>query len=365
MSTAKRYCVVVGTRPEIIKTASVIKELQRRSLDFVIVHSSQHYDRELSGIFFEELGLPPPGESLHVGSASPVRQVSSTMARLENVLERLSPQVILAQGDTNTALAASLTANKMGILLGHIEAGLRSHDYRMPEEHNRMVADHLADLLFAPTDETAENLKREGCRGAVHVTGNTVIDACCEFSAISEKNAKVRNSLSLSAYALVTLHRAENVDNPRTLLDLVEILTRCPIPVVWPVHPRARARMESTGILEKFGRSSHVHLISPVGYIDFLDLMKHSSFILTDSGGIQEEATAPVIAKKVFVLRESTERPEAVKAGFAEIVGTGPNHVINRISLHLQHPWIAPRLTPFGDGAAGYRIVAQCEKEIS
>ena len=347
-----RLAVVVGTRPEIVKMASVIHELRGRGADFTIIHTGQHYDRELSAQFFEELGLPRPDVNLETGSGNPGEQTATALQRLERAFLDDRPDLILVEGDTNTVLAAALAAAKLGVRIGHVEAGLRSYDRRMPEEHNRRVTDHVSDLLFAPTEHAATTLRGESCPGEIHVTGNTVIDACLRYG----PRARPPPVELPDQFALATAHRAENVDDPVVLRELVDIFVHCPVPVVYPVHPRTRLHLENAGLVKVLESSGNVQLLPPVGYLEFLGLLLRCEFVLTDSGGIQEEATAPNVRKKAFVLRESTERPEAVLAGYVEVVGTRAAPVVARIEHFLAESWNPTAESPYGDGTAGQRI---------
>lgn len=356
--------VIVGTRPEIIKMSPVIFELKRRSIPFNLVHTGQHYDKMLSDVFFDELGIPKPDCFLSVGSGSQAEQTARAMISIERQLLDYDPEIVLVQGDTNTVLAGALAGTKAGFPVGHVEAGLRSYDLRMPEEHNRRLTDHVSAFLFAPTEISAENLRKESVPGNIFVTGNTVIDACNRYIPIAAERSTILSRLNFKKYCLITAHRAENVDNPKTLANFVEIFTRCPIPIVYPIHPRTRKLLTSSGLMSKLDNSQNVQLIDPVGYFDFLTLMKNCEFIMTDSGGIQEEATSPSINKKVFVLRLSTERPEAVESGHAKVVGTEPDGVLREITSFISGGFTVPSLdTPFGKGDAAVRIVEHLTSE--
>lgn len=352
-----KICVVVGTRPEIIKMASIINELDRKNIDYDLIHTGQHYDLNLSEVFFDELNLPRANYFLKVGSGSQAHQTATAMIRLEDNFAKTKPDIILVEGDTNTVLAGALSGIKMGIKVGHVEAGLRSYDIRMPEEHNRRLTDHISNLLFAPTDSNAKILREENVWGKIFVTGNTVIDACLNYMPIAEKQSKIMESIQFDEFALATAHRAENVDNPEVLANFMKIFIECPLPIVYPIHPRTVKRLKEYDLYEKLAKSENVQLLDPVGYFDFLVLMKHCSFILTDSGGIQEEATAPNIRKKVCVLRKSTERPEAVKAGFARVIGTKSSSALKLISEFIDNSPPPTKNCPFGEGNAGSKIV--------
>jgi len=268
------------------------------------------------------------------------------------------PRLTLVQGDTNSVLGAALASLRLGIKVGHVEAGLRSYDWRMPEEHNRRMVDHISDILFAPTELAKRNLEEEKVMGQIYVTGNTVIDAIdMYFDRVREVEGRVLEQVRFDEYVLVTAHRAENVDDPKSLKNFVEILRRLPIPAVYPIHPRTKARFQEYGLLEAVGSLGHVQLLPPQGYFEFLALLKNCRLVMTDSGGVQEEATHPKIRKRVLVLRSSTERPEAVKAGFARVVGLNPNVVLAELERALSSTEELPQTSPFGDGRASERIV--------
>jgi len=347
----------VGTRPEIVKVSSVLHEMNSRGLKFDLVHTGQHYDSNLSDVFFKELDLPTPDLNLKVGSGSQAEQTAMAIIRLERAFCDSSPDLILVQGDTNTVLAAALAATKIGMNVGHIEAGLRSYDRRMPEEHNRRLTDHLSSYLFAPTQYAAATLRKEDCWGTIHVTGNTVIDACLRYGPRATQRSSVLKRVPFERFALVTMHRAENVDNTAILEQFSRILMESPVPVVFPVHPRTLMRFRNAGLEGPLRSSHNICLLEPVGYFDFLTLLMECAFVLTDSGGIQEEATSPNISKKVFVLRNNTERPEAVEAGYAEVLGTFADSVLNRLDQFDSATWRPTQPCPFGTGDAAHKIV--------
>jgi UDP-N-acetylglucosamine 2-epimerase (non-hydrolysing) len=359
--------VIVGTRPEVIKMAPVIRELERRNIDFLFIHTGQHYDYNLSRIFIDELKLPEPNFSFQLESRKSASQIGEMMIKLEKTLLSLGslPKISLIQGDTNTMLAAGLTSIRLNIRIGHVEAGLRSYDWRMPEEHNRRMIDHISEYLFAPTELTRQNLQNERVFGEVFVTGNTIIDAINTYlNKIEEVENEVLRQVKFENYALVTFHRAENVDDPETLRDFIKILQKSPIPIILPIHPRTQNRLEEYGMLNIVKSLNHIQLLPPQGYFKFLALMKNASILLTDSGGIQEEATHPYICKPVLVLRTSTERPEAVQAGFAKIVGTNPTLVLMEMKRILNGSLKLPHSSPFGDGKASERIVSIVKENL-
>lgn len=357
--------IVVGTRPELVKMAPVVLALREKGVPLSLVHTGQHYDVELSHVFLEDLGLGPPDEVLRVGSGTQAKQTAEALIHLEYQFARDEPKLILVEGDTNTVLAAALAGAKLGIDVGHVEAGLRSHDLRMPEEHNRRLTDHLSSYLFAPTEVAAQNLREEGVWGTVHVTGNTVIDAVIRYLPLAEEKSSVMRLVPFDPFCLVTAHRAENVDNPATLRELVTLFQEAPLPVVYPVHPRTETRLEKAGLYDQLFESENVQLLPPLGYLDFLVLLKHAAFVLTDSGGIQEEATAPNIRKMVFVFRQSTERPEAVASGYAQVVGTQAARALAAMKTYLADPAPPSAPSPYGDGTSGVQIATVVQKILA
>jgi len=347
--------IALGTRPEIIKMAPIIKALANLGESFKTVHSGQHYDYNLSLQFVEELGLPPPEYSLKIREVSPSRQTGRIIIGLEKVIKREKPRITLVEGDTNTVLAVAIASNKQNVAVGHVEAGLRSFDLRMPEEHNRRLVDHLSSYLFAPTENAKRNLERENVWGKIYVTGNTVIDACQQHLPIAEKKSRIMEKVNFEEYLLVTVHRAENVDNLQVLSNFIEAFRAAPLPMVFPAHPRTVKRLRQARLWRETSSSKNILLLPPVGYLDFLLLMKNCEMILTDSGGIQEEATAPSVRKRVLVLRLSTERPEAVEAGFAKVVGVKKDEILKAIDEAIEAGPL-PERSPFGDGYSGEMI---------
>ena len=360
---AKECMVVVGTRPEIIKMAPIVRALIERSLPFVFVHCGQHYDYNMSQQFIEELELPAPNYGFKVRAYSPGLQTGRIMTLIERVIKKASPEVVLVEGDTNGVLASALAAVKLNIPVGHVEAGLRSFDLRMPEEHNRRLVDHVSTYMFAPTEKSRKNLERESVWGKIYVTGNTVIDAVMQHLPMAERKSTILDQMRFKHYALVTAHRAENVDDPVVLKNFVETFTEAPLPIVYPIHPRARKRLRQQRLWKTLSSSSNVQLLPPLGYFDFLVLMRRCEMLLTDSGGLQEEATAPAIRKPVLVIRLSTERPEAVEAGFAEVTGVEKENVLAAMENALRMKSKLPTTSPYGDGEAARKIAEILMKE--
>jgi len=345
---------VIGTRPNFVKTAPAIAALRERLPDgrHTIVHTGQHYDRAMSEVFFEELGVPAPGHMLEVGSGSHAVQTARTMERLEPVLEEEKPDLVMVPGDVNSTLAAVLTAAKMQIPVAHIESGLRSFDRTMPEEINRIVADEFSAHLFLHSDEAIENLKAEGIADErMHFVGNTMIDT---LVALEERfraaGAAAKLGVEPGSYALVTLHRPALVDGellPETVRRLAELARE--MPVVFPVHPRTRKRMEAV-------ESEHPGLLlsEPLGYVEFLSLLADAGAVLTDSGGIQEETT--YLGVPCFTLRDNTERPVTIRAGTNTLLGLDPAAIAGIPAALADRPANPPEPPPLWDGHAAERI---------
>ena len=354
--------IILGTRPEIIKMSPIIRSCQKKCVDFFILHTGQHYSYEMDLVFFEELGLPAPDFNLDVGSRSHAEQTGLIMSGIEKILQEKKPEVVLVQGDTNTVLAGTLAASKcyvkngsQPIDVGHVEAGLRSFDNSMPEEVNRIVADHLSRYLFAPTEKARGHLRHEGIADEkIFVTGNTIVDAVRENLALSKKQADVIRNLGLEPqrYLLVTLHRQENVDNKERLKEILGALSHIHdmtgLPLVFPVHPRTEKMIASFGLnLRGF------QLIKPLGFLEFLQLESHARIALTDSGGVQEETC--ILNVPCVTIRDSTERPETVDVGANIVAGVDAAPIISAAETMLKkdRTW----KNPFGNGDAGDKIV--------
>ncbi|HEY5977059.1 MAG TPA: UDP-N-acetylglucosamine 2-epimerase (non-hydrolyzing) [Solirubrobacterales bacterium] len=350
-----RILYVVGTRPNLVKTAPVIGALRARLPDagHAIVHTGQHYDRQMSAVFFEELGMPEPDHMLEVGSGSHAQQTARVIERLEPVLLDEEPDLVLVPGDVNSTMAATVTATKLGIAVGHIESGLRSFDRTMPEELNRIVADHLGDHLFLHSDEAEENLRAEGIPEArMHFVGNTMIDTLVALEGrFRELGTAARLGAEPGGYLLVTLHRPALVDGP-LLGETIERLgaVAAEIPVLFPVHPRTRKMMEGIAAANLAGLT----LTEPLGYLDFLSLIADAGGVLTDSGGIQEETT--YLGVPCFTLRDNTERPVTVRAGTNTLLGLDPAAIATIPQLLGSRS--AERLEPpaLWDGRAAERL---------
>ena len=357
--------LIVGTRPEIIKMAPVARTLQAKSIPLIFVHCGQHYDYNMSQQFIEELELPKPDYGFEVKVSSPSLQTGRIMAIIGKVVNKVKPRLVLVEGDTNGVLASGLAALKMNVPVGHVEAGLRSFDLRMPEEHNRRLVDHISAYLFAPTENSRKNLEKENVWGKIFVTGNTVIDAVMQHLPIAERKSKILNKIKFDEFALATAHRAENVDDLVVLRNLVEAFVEAPIQIVYPVHPRTQKRLRQQKMWKKLTTSKNVQTLPPLGYFDFLLLMKKCRMIITDSGGIQEEATAPTLRKPVLVTRLSTERPEAVRSGFAKVVGVEKEGILENIKRALIGGFSFSKFSPYGNGDSAMKIVDIVMKEAS
>jgi len=318
---------IIGTRPNFIKAALVSSEV-RKEFKEVLIHTGQHYDYEMDKIFFDELNIPTPDYHLGVGSGSHSYQTGEMLKRIEEVLIKEEPDIVLVYGDTNSTLAGALAAVKLHIKVGHVEAGLRSFDRRMPEEINRILTDHCSDLLFCPTKTAVENLKREGITRGVYLTGDVMVDTLKENINIAEKKSKVLKKLDLQrkSYYLATVHRAENTDNFNRLKNIVDAF--CKIEnLVFPCHPRTERSLKKFGLWDML--QSTVNIIKPVGYLDMLVLEKNAYKILTDSGGVQKEAY--ILKVPCVTLRENTEWVETVEDGWNVLIGADREMIIKMI----------------------------------
>ena len=368
-----KVAVVVGTRPEIIKMSPVIRALDKHNsehrtsnIEHFILHTGQHYSYNLDRGFFEQLKLPQPRYNLAVGSGSHAEETARILVGVEAILQRESPDLVLVEGDTNSVLAAALAATKLHLRVGHVEAGLRSYDRRMPEEVNRVLADHCSDYLFAPTENARATLLGEGLpEERIFVTGNTIVDAVhqnLELARKSTPNIKPVNpdsrvgtpdsGLPTHDYLLVTLHRQENVDDKARLASILEGLEMVgrefDLPVVYPIHPRSRRMMERYNL-----GTGNLQVVEPLDFLTFLYLESNARLVLTDSGGVQEETC--ILGVPCVTLRDNTERPETLEVGSNILAGTAPRKILecSRAMLGRENSW----RNPFGDGKAGERVV--------
>jgi UDP-GlcNAc3NAcA epimerase len=315
----------------------------------VIVHTGQHYDDELSRIFFEELGVPAPARELNAGGGTNTAQTARILAALEPVLGELEPSMVLVYGDTNSTLAGAIAARQAGIPAAHVEAGMRSFDREMPEELNRVLTDHASEVLLCSTETAVRNLEREGVAGEVHLVGDVMVDVSLAFRDIAEERSPILDELGVApgSYLVATAHRAGNVDRPERLERLVELLAAMPAPVIFPLHPRTRLRLEDAGLMDRLG---DVRVVAPLGYLDFLKLARHARAILTDSGGVQKEAY--LLGVPCVTLRDTTEWVETVEAGWNVLVDLDAEAAL--AALERNPPSERPDL--YGGGHAADRV---------
>jgi UDP-N-acetylglucosamine 2-epimerase (non-hydrolysing) len=348
---ALRVACVAGARPNYMKIKPVMDALEAGGADVVLVHTGQHYDAEMNDVFFDELGIRHPDHRLAVGSGTHAVQTAKVMTAFEPLVDQLRPDVVVVVGDVNSTLACALVAAKAGCLVAHVEAGLRSRDWSMPEEVNRVVTDRISDYLLAPSTDAAENLYAEGYRSdQIQVVGNVMVDTLLSnLSRARESGAVRRLGLTPGGYGVVTLHRPANVDDEASLQGLVRALNTVAdeLPLIFPVHPRTRAALAGIAV------SPRLRLLPPAGYLDFIALQADSALVLTDSGGIQEETT--VLGVACLTLRDNTERPITVSEGTNRVIGRDPERIIEAARQVLQVPPPARR-PELWDGKAGERI---------
>lgn len=349
-----KIATIVGARPQFIKMASVSRELEKKGLDEVIIHTGQHYDYEMNKIFFDQLGIREPDYNLGVGSGSHGYQTGEMLKRIEGVLMKEKPDLVLVYGDTNSTLAGALAAVKLHIKVAHVEAGLRSFDKRMPEEVNRVLTDHISDYLFAPTETAVKNLHNEGIKEGVYLTGDVMYDALLYNIKVAERESKILDELGLrpKKYILATVHRAENTDNKKNLENIVNAFIESGELIVFPAHPRTRRYLKLYNLIEKIKNSNNLLLVDPVGYFDMLVLEENAKKILTDSGGVQKEAY--FLKVPCITLRERTEWVETVKDGWNILVGADKEKILWAIAEF--EPSGETYTYKFGDGKASKRI---------
>lgn len=366
-----KIATILGTRPEIIKMAPIIDEINRRGIDQIVLHTGQHYDKEMSDNFFRDLEIPAPDYNIHVGSGSHATQTGLMMKGIEEILLDEKPDIVLVQGDTNAVLAGALVCAKLHIAVGHVEAGLRSFDTTMPEEINRRAADVCSTMYFIPTEESAINLLAEGLsRDNLFITGNTVVDACFRHLGIAKKRGFSEESLAnldienMDNILTLTMHRAENVDVKERVTSIIDALKELDkMNVVFPIHPRTKHTLENFGLFDELNDLEHIHIVKPIGYLDFLLLTSKSTLILTDSGGLQEEAIT--LDVPALTLRYNTERPETVSAGGNILVGSNKGAILENANKILNDKEFADAMknapNPYGDGSAAVKTVDAIE----
>ena len=367
-----KIATILGTRPEIIKMAPIIDEISKRGINQVVLHTGQHYDEEMSDAFFKDLEIPTPDYNIHVGSGTHGKQTGLMMKGIEEILLDEKPDIVLVQGDTNAVLAGALVASKLHIAVGHVEAGLRSFDMTMPEEINRRAADVCSVMYFIPTEESAINLLAEGfSRKNLFITGNTVVDACFRHLEIAKKRGFEEESLkelgieNMDNILTLTMHRAENVDDKQRVTNIIEALKELDdMNIIFPIHPRTKNTLVNFGLFDELNNLSHVHIIKPLGYLDFLLLTSKSTLILTDSGGLQEEAIT--LDVPALTLRYNTERPETVAAGGNILVGSDKQAILENARRILDDEDFADKMksaqNPYGQGDAAKLTVDAIEK---
>jgi UDP-N-acetylglucosamine 2-epimerase (non-hydrolysing) len=346
-----RVVCVAGARPNYMKIKPVMDGLEAGGAEVVLVHTGQHYDQAMNDVFFDELGIRPPDHRLGVGSGSHAAQTAKVMTAFEPLVEQVAPDAVVVVGDVNSTVACALVAAKAGCLVAHVEAGLRSRDWSMPEEVNRVVTDRISDYLLSPSPDAADNLRAEGYReDQIHVVGNVMVDTLlANLPRARAGDTLSRLGLTPGGYGVVTLHRPANVDDPQSLDRLVEALNTVAgwLPLVFPVHPRTRAAMESAAL------HPSLILLPPAGYLDFIALQAGAALVLTDSGGIQEETT--VLGVPCLTLRDNTERPITVTEGTNRVIGRDPGRIVAAAKDVLADPPPARR-PALWDGHAGERI---------
>jgi len=343
--------------------SSIIRECQRKNFNFFILHTNQHYSGNLDKIFFEELELPNPKYNLRVGSGSHAEETGKMLIRIEKVLLKEKPDIVLVEGDTNSVLAGALVTTKLHLKIGHVEAGLRSYFREMPEEINRILTDHCSDFLFAPTKKAKEILIGEGIsKEIIFITGNTIVDAVYQNLKLAKRKSKILKRLKLKKkkYFLVTAHRAENVDKKERLEGILKglklVSSKFNLPIIYPIHPRTQKRIEQF----KLKIPKEIAFIEPIGFLDFLQLEANAKLVLTDSGGVQEETC--VLKTPCVTLRDNTERPETLKVGSNILVGANPKRILKGVkkTMNKKRNW----KNPFGDGKSGARIMKIISKKL-
>jgi UDP-N-acetylglucosamine 2-epimerase (non-hydrolysing) len=356
----KRILNIVGARPNFMKIAPIHTQMQQTdSIEPILIHTGQHYDERMSTFFFDDLGMPKPDAFLGVGSGSHAEQTARVMVEFEKVCQKYNPDLVLVVGDVNSTMACSITAKKLWIPVAHVEAGLRSFDREMPEEINRLATDAISDILFVSERNGEINLKNEGVDpDKMHYVGNVMIDSLIHFMEKAEQSTVLKDqNLQENGFVLVTLHRPSNVDNAEQfakILDAFDTISK-EIPIVFPIHPRAQKNLETFGLAEKAAAMNNLLLLPPLGYLDFIQLEKKCRFVITDSGGLQEETT--YLGKPCLTVRENTERPITVQIGTNEIVGSDMEKLTRYARNILAGDWKKGEIPKYWDGKTAERIV--------
>jgi UDP-N-acetylglucosamine 2-epimerase (non-hydrolysing) len=363
----KKACVIVGTRPGIIKMSPIIKKLNTLEYPSFVIHAGQHYSPSMDDQFFKDLDLNIPEYKLENVKFCKLHgeQTAEMLKGIEKILIKEKPKVVLVCGDANFNLSGALAARKLHMFLCHVESGLRSNDWRMPEEHNRVMIDHISDFLFSPTKEAAENAKKDNVKGEIIITGNTIVDAVYENRDIAEKRSKILEKLNIEPekYFVLTAHREENVDSKEKLIKIKDFLEQIEsdykdFKVVFPAHYRTLKMIKNYNLEEKFSKIKNLKIIEPIGYLDFLKLLSNSRLVITDSGGIQEESC--ILQIPCVTIRENTERWETVEVGSNTVTGLETKDVIKGIKemINKDRNWD----NPFGDGKASSRMIERVRR---
>ena len=352
---------ICGARPNFMKIAPLMRAYESyKSIEPILVHTGQHYDENMSNLFFKQLGIPEPDLNLEVGSGSHAAQTAQIMTCIEPVLLENQPDWIVVVGDVNSTIACALVATKLGVKVAHVEAGLRSFDNEMPEEINRILTDRISDLLFVTEPSGLENLLREGVPNEkIHVVGNVMIDTLkANFDKAQESTILEQHNLSPKAYNVATLHRPSNVDDPTIFARITEVMetVQKDLPTIFPMHPRTRNNLGRLGLADRYDKMKNLHIIDPVGYLDFLKLVGSAAVVLTDSGGIQEETT--ILGVSCLTIRENTERPITIDKGTNTLVGTDPEVILAAYRKCRSENITEPPLIDKWDGKAAERIAA-------
>ena len=355
---------MVGARPNFMKMAPLYSELKKRKLPVILLHTGQHYDENMSRVFFEDLGMPKPDIYLGVGSESHAKQTAKIMIDFEQICYEKKPQRIIVAGDVNSTLACALVAVKLNIAVDHVEAGLRSFDNRMPEEINRIITDQISTLLYTPSEDANLNLENEGIKqDSIKLVGNIMIDSLIKNLEKTNLNIIKKLNIKEKKYALVTLHRPSNVDQKEILTGILRALNEISkdTTIVWPLHPRTKNKIKEFGIEGEINKN--MVLTGPLGYLDFLSLTKNSKIVLTDSGGIQEETTA--LGIPCLTLRDNTERPITVEKGTNKIIGNEESKIVKEFNEIIRGKINSHEIPELWDGKTAIRIADIIEEEIS
>ncbi|HVP95684.1 non-hydrolyzing UDP-N-acetylglucosamine 2-epimerase [Methanoregula sp.] len=350
-----KIAVAAGTRPEFIQMEPVIRELKRRNIETVFIHSGQHYDYEMDRIFFDEMHMPDPTHYLGVGSKLPGEQIGEMIVKSENILRSEKPDMLLVTGDTNTALGVALAANKAKIRIGHFEAGMRSFDRTMPEEINRILIDNLSDVLFSPTQRGVDNLHNSGIQDNIFLVGDVMLDSIVHYQTLIKSRPRILSDISLGkeSYLLLTLHREANTDNHERLRSILGAVGDLSDPVVFPIHPRTKQRISDFSL----SLPENIYTVPPQGYFEFLRLIFHSAKLLTDSGGAQKQAF--FLSKPCITLRPNTEWVETVDDGWNILVDDTHDRIVEAVNTF--NPKTPPNLSLFGNGRSAERIIEKIQ----